>query len=129
MCALGNPLPDVGRNLDLFLGYDIQLKKAIDLALFSELQVEPFFFHLPVIFVVIYNFVGGQICSKERLTMKTLRTLSIYIYLYLIIKYVRFPWSTTFSRLICPPTKIHITHLVTAKKHFGQGLPASRSGS
>jgi hypothetical protein len=25
-CALGNPLPDVGRNLDFFLGYDIQLK-------------------------------------------------------------------------------------------------------
>jgi hypothetical protein len=36
--------------------------------------------------------------------------------LYLIIKYVRFPSSTTFFRPICPPTKIHNTHNATGKK-------------
>jgi hypothetical protein len=35
------------------------------------------------------------------------------INLYLIIKYVRFPLSTTFFRPFCPPTKIHITCIAT----------------
>jgi hypothetical protein len=38
-----------------------------------------------------------------------------FTYLYLIIKYVRFPSSTNFFGPFCPPTKPHITTQATGK--------------
>jgi hypothetical protein len=78
MCALENPIPDVGRNLELFY-YTKKINEVNNLELFSV-------FSLTGGLVVICDLVGGQICPKKWLTTETLRTLLLGIdILYMVV--------------------------------------------